>query len=67
MVLAACAEAGFSPQFAVETPDFLTAIQFVATGIGITLVPGLGLGTVPERVVVVPVVSPTRSGTSASR
>lgn len=58
VLLAACAEAGFSPQFSVEAQDYLTAVQFVATGIGITVMPRLGLGTLPEGVATVPVVSP---------
>lgn len=58
VLLDACAEAGFSPQFSVEAHDYLTALQFVATGIGITVIPRLGLGTLPEGVATVPVVSP---------
>jgi DNA-binding transcriptional LysR family regulator len=59
VIVTACAEAGFSPQFAVETHDYPTAIQFVATGIGITVLPRLGIGTLPEHLATVPVVSPT--------
>jgi DNA-binding transcriptional LysR family regulator len=59
VLLAACAEAGFSPEFAVETHDYRTAIPFVATGIGITVIPELGLAELPGELVVVPIVSPT--------
>lgn len=59
VLLNACAEAGFSPEFAVETHDYRTAISFVATGIGITVLPRLGIGTLPDGLVTVPVVAPT--------
>jgi DNA-binding transcriptional LysR family regulator len=59
VLLAACAEAGFAPQFAVETHDYQTAIPFVATGIGISVIPLLGIGNLPAGLVAVPVVSPT--------
>ncbi|HET6504540.1 MAG TPA: LysR family transcriptional regulator [Amycolatopsis sp.] len=59
VLLSACAEAGFSPRFAVETHDYATAISFVATGIGITVIPLLGVSRLPEGLTSVPVVSPT--------
>ncbi len=59
VLLAACAEAGFAPEFAVETHDYRTAIPFVATGIGITAIPELGLVDMPAELVAVPIVSPT--------
>jgi DNA-binding transcriptional LysR family regulator len=59
VLLAACAEAGFAPEFAVETHDYRTAITFVATGIGITVVPRLGVTELPPELTAVPVVSPT--------
>lgn len=59
VLLDACAEAGFSPQFAVETHDYPTAISFVATGIGLTVIPELGIGNLPSGLTAVPVVSPT--------
>ncbi|MFC4004209.1 LysR family transcriptional regulator [Prauserella oleivorans] len=59
VLLDACAEAGFSPQFAVETHDYRTAIPFVATGIGITVIPRLGIGDLPAGLTTVRLVSPT--------
>lgn len=51
-VLDACAAAGFSPDFAVESADYATAQGFVAAGLGISLVPGMGLpGPHPATVV----------------
>jgi DNA-binding transcriptional LysR family regulator len=44
ITLDACAAAGFSPDFAVESDDYPTAIGFVAAGLGVTLVPQLALG-----------------------
>lgn len=60
VVLDACASVGFTPGFHVETHDYTTAISFVAAGVGITLVPRLGIGaSLPDVVVAVPVVDPT--------
>ncbi|MEV5541530.1 LysR family transcriptional regulator [Saccharopolyspora shandongensis] len=59
VLLAACAEAGFAPRFVVETHDYPTAIPFVTTGIGITVIPCLGIGNLPTGLRAVPVVSPT--------
>jgi DNA-binding transcriptional LysR family regulator len=54
-VLDACAAAGFSPDFAVESGDYATAQGFVAAGLGVGLVPEMGLqvrhpGTVVRKV-----------------
>lgn len=59
VLLRACAEAGFSPEFAVETHDYHTAIPFVATGIGLTVVPRLGIRDLPAGVTTVRIVAPT--------
>ncbi|MEQ7010888.1 LysR family transcriptional regulator [Actinopolymorpha sp. B17G11] len=59
VVLDACTSVGFSPGFQVETPDYPTAISFVAAGIGITVVPRLGIGTLPTGLVAVPIVDPS--------
>ncbi|HZF88792.1 LysR family transcriptional regulator [Streptomyces sp.] len=42
--LAACAAAGFRPRFVVDSEDYVTAQGFVAAGLGVTLIPRLGLG-----------------------
>jgi DNA-binding transcriptional LysR family regulator len=44
LVTNACAGAGFSPQVAVESDDYATAQGFVAAGLGVTIIPRLGLG-----------------------
>jgi DNA-binding transcriptional LysR family regulator len=59
VLLAACTEAGFSPDFAVETHDYRTAIPFVVTGIGITVIPELGIGDLPAALTAIPIVAPT--------
>ena len=60
VVIDACASVGFSPGFHVETHDYPTAISFVAAGVGITVVPELGLGAaLAPGLVAVPVVEPT--------
>lgn len=58
IMLEACAAAGFSPGFAVEADDYQTAMAFVASGLGVTLVPRLALGAAPAGVVVRPVRRP---------
>ncbi|MEU7581903.1 LysR family transcriptional regulator [Streptomyces sp. NPDC041068] len=52
-VLDACASAGFTPDFVVESGDYATAQGFVAAGLGVSLVPELGLaaGHRPDVVV----------------
>ncbi|MFD9106898.1 LysR substrate-binding domain-containing protein [Streptomyces bottropensis] len=49
----ACAQAaGFRPRFVVESEDYTTAQGFVATGLGVGHIPGLGLGSPhPDAVV----------------
>jgi DNA-binding transcriptional LysR family regulator len=59
VLLDACAQAGFSPRFVVETHDYRTAMSFVATGIGLTVVPALGVGELPKDLTTVAVTSPT--------
>lgn len=59
VLLNACAQAGFSPSFVVETHDYRTAMSFVATGIGLTVVPALAIGELPENLTTVALVSPT--------
>ncbi len=52
-VLDACAAAGFTPDFVVESGDYATAQGLVAAGLGVTLIPELGLagGHRPDVVV----------------
>jgi DNA-binding transcriptional LysR family regulator len=59
IVLDACSTVGFTPAFHIETQDYPTALKFVAEGMGITVIPRLGLGTLPESTVAVPIVNPT--------
>ncbi|MFD4441069.1 LysR family transcriptional regulator [Nocardia sp. NPDC058519] len=46
-MLNACAAAGFTPRFVVETTDYPSALRFVARGVGITVVPRLGATDLP--------------------
>ncbi len=50
--LDACEAAGFRPRFAVESEDYVTAQGFVAAGLGVALIPRLGLGSRHPDVVV---------------
>ena len=47
-----CRRAGFSPTFVAQAVEFPAAQAYVATGIGVCLVPVLALGSVREGVVV---------------
>lgn len=58
-MLDACSSVGFAPSFQIEAHDYPTAIRFVAEGMGITVVPRLGVGLLPAGTVAVPVVNPT--------
>lgn len=59
VVLDACMSVGFSPAFRIETHDYPTAISFVAAGVGVTVLPRLGVGALlPPGLVAVPVVDP---------
>jgi DNA-binding transcriptional LysR family regulator len=52
ILLDACACAGFAPNIAVEAEDYQTAQGFVAAGLGVGLIPELGLGAPHPGVVV---------------
>src|SRR2546423_12165765 len=45
IVLDGCAAAGFTPSFVVQSEDYANAQGFVAAGLGISLVPQLGITT----------------------
>lgn len=51
-MLEGCATAGFGPHFVVESEDYATAQGFVAAGLGIGLIPELGLANRHPAVVV---------------
>jgi len=59
ILLDACSTVRFSPAFHIETQDYPTAIRFVAEGIGITVIPRLGLDTLPNSTAAVPIANPT--------
>jgi DNA-binding transcriptional LysR family regulator len=59
LLLDACATAGFTPRFRVETHDYPTAISFVAAGTGVTVLPVLCARNPPPGVSVVRVANPT--------
>ncbi|MDG4823226.1 LysR family transcriptional regulator [Asanoa sp. WMMD1127] len=42
-ILDACAAAGFTPDFVAKSEDYATAQGFVAAGLGVSLIPRLGL------------------------
>ncbi|ROO89159.1 DNA-binding transcriptional LysR family regulator [Actinocorallia herbida] len=50
----ACHDAGFSPDVRHSVMDFALALDLVAEGLGVALIPGLGLRDLPEGVVTAP-------------
>lgn len=58
VVVSACSGVGVTPRFAIEAEEFATAVGFVGAGLGVTLVPLLALGAVPDTVRVRPVRGP---------
>jgi DNA-binding transcriptional LysR family regulator len=57
-IVDACAAAGFAPDFVAKSEDYATAQGFVAAGLGVSLIPRLGLGTRHPGVTVRPVRRP---------
>jgi DNA-binding transcriptional LysR family regulator len=58
IMIEACQAAGFEPPFQIEANDYRTAIALVGAGLGITVVPALGLGDVPATAALVGLTSP---------
>ncbi|MET8980401.1 LysR family transcriptional regulator [Streptomyces sp. NPDC004539] len=56
--LTAFAAAGLRPDFVVDSEDYTTAQGFVAAGLGIALIPRLGLGTPRPDITVRPLTGP---------
>lgn len=57
-VIDSCAAAGFSPDFVIQSEDYATAQGFVAAGLGVGLMPRLGLRNRHPGIVVRPVRNP---------
>ena len=51
-ILDGCAAAGFTPNFVVQSEDYPTAQGFVAAGLGVSLIPELGLANRHPAVVI---------------
>ncbi|MEV0540415.1 LysR family transcriptional regulator [Nocardia salmonicida] len=58
-MLNACAAAGFTPRFVVETTDYPSALRFVARGVGLTVVPRLGATDLPSGACALELTNPT--------
>lgn len=52
VILGACSAAGFSPDFVVQSDDYATAQGFVAAGLGVALIPRMGLANRHHNVTV---------------
>ncbi len=57
--LAAFTNAGFRPHFVVDSEDYVTAQGFVAAGLGVALIPRLGLGGARDDIAVRPLAAPS--------
>lgn len=55
IVISACSAAGFQPRFRAAAPDYATAFDYVAAGVGITVVPRLGAFRLPPSVRPIPI------------
>ncbi|WP_394552477.1 LysR family transcriptional regulator [Agromyces sp. MMS24-JH15] len=50
IVITGCLAAGFAPRFRLAAPDYATAFDYVAQGLGVTVLPRLGAFRLPEEV-----------------
>ncbi len=55
VVLRACRDAGFQPRIAYQSDDYFAIQGLVASGMGVALIPGLGLASTRDDVAVRPV------------
>lgn len=67
VLLDRCTAAGFTPTFPIEAHDYVAALEFVAVGAGITVMPRLGVRRMPAELRAVPVVDPTPQRTLVLR
>jgi DNA-binding transcriptional LysR family regulator len=58
ILVTACAAVGFQPRFVVESDDYSTAQGFVAAGMGVSVIPELGLGSPHPAVEIRPLRKP---------
>ena len=68
LVFDQCRSAGFEPNVAFESDDYLTVQGLVAAGVGVALIPSLGLAAYRPDVAIVPVAgaTPTRQIVAAT-
>ncbi|CAN7277724.1 LysR family transcriptional regulator [Knoellia sp. LjRoot47] len=59
ILVQACAAAGFTPRFTVQAQEQYSAIQFVAAGVGISVMPRLAARALPAEVVRLRITDPT--------
>ena len=64
VVLRACREAGFEPRIAYTSDDYFAIQGLVASGMGVALIPGLGLASMRDDVAVRPVKGRRRTAAS---
>ncbi|GAA1790969.1 LysR family transcriptional regulator [Agromyces lapidis] len=55
IIVSACAGLGFAPRFRLHAPDYTSAFDYVANGVGITVLPRLGAIDLPPGVVMRPI------------
>lgn len=59
IVVSTCAAAGFTPRFTVQAQEHYSAIQFVAAGVGISVMPRLAARALPSEVTRLRISDPT--------
>lgn len=58
LLIEACGRCGFIPRVAFESDEYATVAQLVATGVGVALIPRLGLRSPPAGVAILPLEVP---------
>ncbi|GAA1833188.1 LysR family transcriptional regulator [Agromyces salentinus] len=58
IVMSGCAAAGFAPRFRIQAPDYTSAFDYVAHGVGITVLPRLGAIGLPPGTVMLSLAAP---------
>lgn len=55
IIVSACAGLGYAPRFRLHAPDYTSAFDYVAHGVGVTVLPRLGAIDLPAGVVMRPI------------
>jgi DNA-binding transcriptional LysR family regulator len=67
LVLRACEASGFTPRIRHHADDFGTVLALVAAGLGVSLIPQLGIGDAPAEATLTPLACHRRSSIACRR